>query len=76
MLGPNELLNKILEFGKNQFQNGQLNIKKTDLWNYVIKIDPDARKENLIEVITELDARGWLLTNNEIEVKFDPATFQ
>jgi len=76
MLGPYELLDKVMEYGKIQSDKGRLNIKKTNLWNYVIKIDPSAKRENLSEVINELDARGWLLENNETEIKFDPASFQ
>lgn len=76
MLGPDELLDKVMEYGKIQSDKGRLNIKKTDLWNYVIKIDPSSKRESLGEVINELDARGWLLENNETEIKFDPASFQ
>ncbi|MBE7654018.1 hypothetical protein [Tenacibaculum finnmarkense] len=76
MLDPYELLDKVMEYSKNQFNKGRSNLKKTDLWNYVIEIDPKAKRENLNEVINELDARGWLLDNNETEIKFDPASFQ
>jgi len=76
MLGPNELLDKVMEYGKIQSDKGRMNIKKTDLWNYIIKIDSKAKSESLSEVINELDARGWLLINNETEIKFDPASFQ
>ena len=76
MLGPYELLDKVMEYGKIQSDKGRLNIKKTNLWNYIIKIDPSAKRENLSEVINELDARGWLLENNETEITFDPASFQ
>lgn len=76
MLGPNQLLDKIMEYGKNQFEKGRLNINKADLWKYVIKVDPSARRESLNEVIRELDARGWLLENDENQIKFDPASFQ
>lgn len=76
MLGPFELLDKIVEFGKNKFENGESIIKMTDLWKYVVKIDPKARKENLSEVINELNARGWLSLCNETEIKFDPISFE
>lgn len=76
MLGPYELLEKVMEYAKKQSDNGNLVLKKTDLWNYVIKVDPSAKKESLNEVIRELDARGWLLDNNETDIKFDPASFQ
>jgi len=76
MIGPHELLDKIMEYGKTQLEKNQLYLKKIDLWNYVIKIDSDARKESLDEIIKELDARGWLQINNDIEIKFDPLSFQ
>jgi hypothetical protein len=76
MLGPNELLDKVMEYAKNKSEKGHSDLKKTDLWNYVIKIDPNARRESLSEIINELDARGWLLENNETKIKFDPASFQ
>jgi len=75
MLGPYELLEKVMEYAKNQSDKGRSHIKKIDLWNYVIKVDPNAIRENLNEVINEVDARGWLLENNETEMKFDPASF-
>lgn len=76
MLGPYELLDKVMEYGKIQSDKGRLNIKKNILWNYVLKIDPSARIENLSEVINELESRGWLMENNETEIKFDPTSFQ
>ncbi|AUC20602.1 hypothetical protein BTO15_00050 [Polaribacter sejongensis] len=76
MLGPNELLEKVMEYAKNQSQNGNSQLKKTDLWNYIIKVDSNAKKESLSEVINELDARGWLLENNETGIQFDPASFE
>ncbi len=76
MLGPNELLEKVMKYGRIQSDKGRLNIKKTELWNYVMKVDPNAKRESLSEVINELDARGWLLENNMTEIKFDPASFQ
>jgi hypothetical protein len=76
MLGLNELLEKVTEYAKNQSDKGRSNLKKTDLWSYVIDIDPKARRESLNEVVNELDARGWLLENNETEIKFDPTSFQ
>lgn len=76
MLGPYELLEKVMEYAKNQSEKGNSQLKKTDLWNYVTKVDPNAKKESLSEVINELDARGWLLENNETGIEFDPASFQ
>lgn len=76
MIGSHELLDKIMEYGKTHFEKNQLYIKKIDLWNYVIKIDSDVRKESLDEIINELDARGWLQIDNDIEIKLDPLSFQ
>ena len=76
MLGPHELLDEVVKYGKLQYEKGVQIIDKTELWNYVIKVDPNARPESLNEIIRELDARGWLLENNENKLKFDPASFQ
>ena len=76
MLGPYELLDKIMEYGKDQFDKDRLIIQKNNLWDHVIKIDPSAKIESLNEVINELDARGCLSVNNEMEIKFDPNSFQ
>lgn len=76
MLEPYGLLDKVVEYGKIQSEKNRLIINKTDLWDYVIKVDPRVKKESLGEVIAELDTRGWLLENDENEIKFDPATFQ
>lgn len=76
MLGPHELLDEIVKYGNIQYDKGSQIIDKNDLWKYVLKIDPSARKESLSEIIRELDARGWLLENDEYKIKFDPASFQ
>jgi len=76
MLGPNELLNKIMDFAKNKFLEGNLIIYKSDLEDYVNGIDPEADSRNLDLVIDELDSRGWLLENFESRIKFDSACFQ
>ena len=76
MLGPYELLEKVTEYAKNQSDNGRSDLKKTDLWNYVMSIDPEAKRENLNEVINELDSRGWLIENNVTELKFEPASLK
>ena len=75
MLGGYKILDKTMECGKIEYEKGRHNIKKTDLWDFIIKIDPKANRESLIEVINVLDARGWLFLNNETEIKFDPASF-
>lgn len=76
MLGPYELLDKVMEFAKNQFDKGQTKILKTDLQNHIKEIDPNADSRNLELVINELDARGWLLKNSKTEIKFDPSSFE
>lgn len=58
MLDPYELLDKVMEYSEIQSDKGRMTIKKTDLWNYVIKIDSKAKRENLSKVINELNARG------------------
>lgn len=75
MLGPHELLDEIVKYSKIQYEKGNHIIDKNNLWNYVLKIDSSAKRESLGEIIRELDARGWLLINDENEIKFDPASF-
>lgn len=75
MLGPKELLNKVLEYAKTQNNQGRFIIGKSKLWKYIQSIDPEADQRNMYEIIRELDARGWLLINSEIEIEFDPACF-
>lgn len=74
MLDPFELLNEVMKYAKNEEHLGYV-ISKKKLWDYIKRIDPDADIRNMYEVIDELDARGWLLTNSQIEIKFDPACF-
>lgn len=76
MLGPYELLDKVIEFAEKQFDKGQSTIRKSDLQNYVKKFDPETDSRNLESVIKELDARGWLLKNSETEIEFDPGSFE
>ena len=75
MLGPNELLDKVMNYAQKQDNQGRFITSKNKLWNYIISIDPEADKRNMYEIISELDARGWLLINSETEIEFDPACF-
>ena len=75
MLGPDELIEKVMEYAQQQDFQGQFIITKKQLWSHIIKIDPQADIRNMYEIIDELDARGWLLLNSEKEIEFDPACF-
>lgn len=75
MLGPNELLEEVINYAKNNQNKGIFKLTKSGLWNYILKIDPKADKRNMDEVIRELDARGWLLQNSNEEIEFDPNSF-
>lgn len=75
MLNPAELLDKVMEYAKKQKLLGRYITSKDKLWNYIIHIDPEADIRNMMEVIKELDARGWLLLNSDTEIEFDPACF-
>ncbi len=75
MLGPDELIDRVLEYAKTQNNEGRFIISKRKLWNYIQRIDPEADQRNMFEIISELDARGWLLINSETEIEFDPACF-
>lgn len=75
MLDPYELLDKVMEFAQKHEYQGRFITSKNNLWQYIIRLDPAADKRNMIEVINELDARGWLLLNSDTEIEFDPACF-
>jgi hypothetical protein len=75
MLGPDELLDKVMEFAKKQEFQGRFITSKNKLWKYIIRIDPEADIRNMYEIIEELDARGWLVLNSDTEIEFDPACF-
>ena len=75
MLDSYELLDKVMEYAQRQEHQGRFITSKNKLWNYIIKIDPEADIRNMYEVIDELNARGWLLLNSETEIEFDPACF-
>lgn len=75
MLGPHELIERVIIFAQSQEHQGRFIIKKNQLWNHIIAIDPEADKRNMSEIIHELDMRGWLLSNSNNEIEFDPACF-
>lgn len=75
MLGPHELLEKVMKFAQRHDNQGRFLMPKKKLWNHIIIIDPEADIRNMYEIINELDARGWLLINTELEIEFDPACF-
>ncbi|WP_321486032.1 hypothetical protein [Draconibacterium orientale] len=75
MLGPHELMDKVMEYAQKQEFQGQFILSKDKLWNHILKIDPEADIRNMYEIIRELDARSWLLENSETEIEFDPACF-
>lgn len=76
MLGPDELLERVMEYAQRQGYQGQFIISQSKLWSYIIKIDPEADKRNMYEIIREIDSRGWLIKNTTTEIEFDPACFE
>lgn len=75
MLGPHELLEKVMEFAQMEQDQHQIIIGKKKLWNHINKIDPKADIRNMYAIIAELDARGWLLENSDTKIEFDPVCF-
>jgi hypothetical protein len=63
-----------MKYAKKEGHRGYI-INKKKLWDYMKKIDPEEDIRNMYEVIDELNARGWLLKNSQIEIEFDSACF-
>lgn len=69
------MLEEVKNYAQKKQSKGQYQLYKNELWNHIIKIDPQADKRNMHEVIRELDARGCLILNSDDKIEFDPSSF-
>lgn len=73
-----QIIDEILSYARiQQRQNrfGKYIITTKGLLEYFGKKFPQLDHQPIHDMITELDARGWLLSRDTSMIEFDPATF-
>jgi len=73
-----QIITEILNYSQRQFEiknDREYIIQYSKLLAYFNRKYPHVDRKDIVEMLKEMDVRGWLLRYTNQEIEFDPATF-